>query len=161
VGLALRNPMSLMLRILIAMMKIAKTSAELYDGPFIPLPENLVFMATQSTMMMASLLLSSPPLLPPPLIQSPALSPNALFHQLRLQWLIWQIQEYNFLALAPGCRRLETAIKIADGRVFAQLPEEIDVFMRIALQRTYGRTWGPRIGGKGKNVIRSVMALLR
>jgi hypothetical protein len=29
------------------------------------------------------------------------------------------------------------------------------------LQRTYGRTWGPMIGGKGKNIIRSVMALLQ
>jgi hypothetical protein len=76
---------------------------------------------------------------------------------------LWRIQEYDFLALAPGCRRLETAIKIkiADGRVFVQLPKEIDVFMRIALQRTYGRTWGPMIGGKGKNIIRSVMALLQ
>jgi len=189
--------------------------AELYDGPFIPLPENLVFAATQSAMMEPNgftlALFSSPT--STTFDPIPCLIPECTLPPARIAidtfGLIWRIQEYDFLALsalaestrpfanlwsiavpytcqpsdriilpgmapnvtsyiytsilafAPGRRRLETAIKIADGRIFAQLPEEIDVFMRIALQRTYGRTWGPRIGGKGKNVIRSVMALLQ
>ena len=68
----------------------------------------------------------------------------------------------SVLAFKPGRGRkiLEEPVKMSDGRIFSQLPEEIDTFFRLALRRVYAETWGPRVSEEGKSVIKRVMALL-
>ena len=191
--------------------------AELYDGPFTPLRENLVFAVTQSSMMdpngFTLALFSSPTSTssnPIPCIVSECTSLPARI-AIDALGLIWRVPEYDFLALrslaestrpfanawslavsvtcqpsdtiilpsanvvsdafpyirtyvaafAPGRKRLEAAVKVNDGRVFTQLPEEIDAFLRLALQRSYSNTWGPRTTEEGENIIRCITALLR
>jgi hypothetical protein len=189
--------------------------AELYDGPFTPLRETLVFAVTRSSMMEPNgftlALFSSPTSTtfnPIPCLVSECASPTARI-AIDALGLVWRVPENDYVALralaesthpfaghswsidvpytcqssdqlilpnsdmaqgayksisvwafAPGRRRLEGPVKISDGRVFLQLPEEIDTFLRMALQRAYGETWGPRVCGEGKKVIRGVMALL-
>jgi len=63
-------------------------------------------------------------------------------------------------AFAPGRRKLETPVKIPDGREFTRLPDEVDLFFRVALQRATGRHWWPRDSEEGR-AVRRVMALSR
>ena len=191
--------------------------AELYDGPFTPLQETLVFAVTRSSMMEPNgfvlAVFSSPTSTtfnPIPCIISECTSPPTRI-AVDTFGLIWRIPEDDFLALralaestrpfadhswfinvpytcqpadrlilsnlnttagahryiytsvfafAPGRRRLEGAVKIGDGRIFTQLPEEIDVFLKVALQRAYSETWGPRISEEGEKVLKRVMAQL-
>lgn len=191
--------------------------AELYDGPFIPSRENLVFAVTRSSMMEANgftlALFSSPTSAffdsTPCLVSQCTLPPARI--AIDAFGLIWRVPEYDFLALralaestrpfayswsidvpytcqaadriilpnfdvgpdaityisgevsafATGRKRLEVAVKIDDGRVFTHLPEEVDMFLRIALQRTGSETFGPRISEEGKTIVKHVMSLLR
>jgi len=64
-------------------------------------------------------------------------------------------------AFTTGRNQLEAPVAISDGRIFTTLPEEIDVFLRLALQRKYSEAWGPRISKEGKNVIKDILTLLK
>lgn len=83
------------------------------------------------------------------------------FHNIMLRGLAYSIYQpvFDYVGISdyPRSNTLERPVKMDDGRVYMQVPMELQTFFGVVFQRRHGRTFGPSHSEAGKNTIRRVM----